>query len=625
MSTPSAEVALQVAANSAAAQLDMFTRKFKQMSQEMSSEIRKTNQEARRANEQTKKTAESAGESGKGFSVWSSDIIKASIALYAMHAPIKILNGMVNLVKQEIMDVIELAEKSANRQVPFQHKFMNLIRNIPANENAEQLAPIIHKMIMDSSVSDKVALVDMIEAAASSTAGMDYLERVKIGMPVFESRPDLVAGDQGALKALSSAVVYLHSIFKEFGSTPQAQQSFLEKAKLATLIPEDEQFHKVLGTIPGEVAASFGKQYNEFEIMALATALNVASGDKEGPTTRTQVMNFIADLFTKFSAYKPEMKNKSLMEQLGFLQGTTAEAEKIRGELLGTLMNEGDLSAEEQTLVEMALAGDKGAKRELQDKPDITGRAKSKYVIAQLLKRASDINMADQDINYYMSVMTKGVNGAQPDLPIVMRPDGTVDVVASYAKSQQIGEQTSQFFKNSKLFQTAETSDSMLSALDTGRLGYAKWINGLRNQTHEILQSLGKGVISRGEESFSWMMSTKGTPKDQAIYHRDLLESVTKQYLARSMTLPSDFMPELIGDPMRERNRLPNAVNKIWGGGITDEEALRFGISSENQSLINRIDALIEQFQKIASGDKPLPVKDTAKPRAEPRKGEWRP
>ncbi len=125
--TPSAEVTLQVAANSAAAQLEMFSRKFKQMQKEMA--------------EATKKTGQESKQSGASFSGWSSDILKASIAIYAMHAPMKALHTVAQMIADEWKSAIQVAEGFKNRQVPYQMQLMNMMFNMPGNEDVQAILP----------------------------------------------------------------------------------------------------------------------------------------------------------------------------------------------------------------------------------------------------------------------------------------------------------------------------------------------------------------------------------------------------------------------------------------------------------------------------------------------------
>jgi hypothetical protein len=370
--TPSAEVTLQVAANSAAAQLEMFSRKFKQMQKEMA--------------DATKRTAQEGKQAGSGFASWSSDIVKASVAIYAMHAPIKAMQTAVSMITAELENTIRISEGFKNRQIPYQQQLVNLMHSLPANEDKNIVIPAIDRMIKQSPILNKEALLKVVESAASSTVGMPYLERAEVAQRVAESRQDLLETDPASLEALAKAVVYNHKAFQELGSTTEAQQGMLQSAKAASLIQDNQQFYKTIGMLPGQIRSAYGDNYKQTEMLAVANAINIASGDTEGPVTVTQTFNMLADIITKLQR-APEYLDKTFMEQRGFIASLDPRATVIRKELLAAMEErDGALSDEEELLVEMALAGDPEAFKMFKDKPDFTGRARSRFVAMNLFQ-----------------------------------------------------------------------------------------------------------------------------------------------------------------------------------------------------------------------------------------------
>ena len=422
--TPSAEVSLQVAANSAAAQLEMFTRKFKQMQKEMA--------------DATKKTAQEGKQAGSGFASWSSDIVKASVAIYAMHAPIKAMQTAVGMITEELENTIRLAGEYQGRQMPFQNQLLNMMQNIPNNER-ESVISTVKEMILSSNVKDKTALARIVESAASSTVDMPYEDRARIAIEVAESRPDLMDMDQASLESLAKSVVYNQRAFADMGSTTYAQQGLLQAGKSTALIQDNALYYNSLGMLPGQIRNSFGKQFGQAELIAFISALNIASGDTQGPSTATQVNNFFADLATKL-ATTPDMQGKGLTEIGEWLRSDDSRASRIRGELLAAMEQQAseELSEEELMIIMGANEGDPWALKQLKDKPDLTGKAKLKFAVMQWLqprRPGQDAGSFDM-LSIYNKLITG--DGGEGELPIVLDEKGRVDERASYGKAEEL-------------------------------------------------------------------------------------------------------------------------------------------------------------------------------------------
>jgi hypothetical protein len=406
----------------------MFSRKFKQMQKEMA--------------DSTKKTAQEGKQAGEGFASWSSDIVKASVAIYAMHAPIKAIQTAAAMVNEEIANTIRLASEYQGRQVPYQQQLMNMMFNLPANEDAEMIKTSLDRMVKESKIGNKDALLKIVESAASSTVDMPYLERAKIAIDVAESRPDLMGMDQPSLEALTKAVVYNQKAFADMGSTTQAQQGMLQAAKSAALVQDNALYFNNLGMLPGQIRNSFGKQYGQAELLAFISALNIASGDTQGNITSTQTANFFSDLTTKLTSV-PEMKGKTLNEQLSFLRSADPRAGRIRGELLAA-MEERDatqLSEEDRMILELADLGDEWALKQLKDKPDLTGRSKSKFALMQMIQPegAKGDGSAFNMLTIYNALLHGSKeSGGMGELPMVVDAQGRVDEAASYRKAEEL-------------------------------------------------------------------------------------------------------------------------------------------------------------------------------------------
>jgi hypothetical protein len=186
---------------------------------------------------------------------------------------------------------------------------------------------------------------------------------------------------------LTKSVVYNQKAFQDLGSTTAAQQGMLQAAKSAALIQDNEAYYKHLGMLPGQVRNSFGQQYGQIETLLFTSALNIAAGDTEGPMTATQVNNFYADLKNKFASI-PEMRDKTLVEQRAFLRGNDPRAERVRSELLAMMEERAveGLSEEDKMTIELANLGHKESLQKLKDRPDLTGRSKTKFAVMQFIQ-----------------------------------------------------------------------------------------------------------------------------------------------------------------------------------------------------------------------------------------------
>jgi hypothetical protein len=688
--TPSAEVTLQVAANSAAAQLEMFSRKFKQMQKEMA--------------DATKKTAQEGKQAGNGFASWSSDIVKASVAIYAMHAPIKAMQTAVSMITAELENTIRISEGFKNRQIPYQQQLVNLMHSLPANEDKEIIIPALDSMIRKSPISNKEALLKVVESAASSTVGMPYLERAEVAQRVAESRQDLLETDPASLEALAKAVVYNHKAFQELGSTTEAQQGILQSAKAASLIQDNQQFYKTIGMLPGQIRSAYGDNYNQAEMLAVANAINIASGDTEGPVTVTQTFNMLADIITKLQR-APEYLDKTFMEQRGFIASQDPRAEVIRKELLAAMEErDGALSDEEALLVEMALAGDPEAFRMFKDKPDFTGRARSRFVAMNLFQPDHlRVKVREFDAYGILKTLLEGEPGKPGlgEMPIVLNSSGTIDDKRTYQEAAKLIRDRDKFAAESPLFKEMRLEQDMKVAQENIKMHSGSIRGQYQNVVDTLMNAAGPGSTMSSNwpktyyqggifSPFQWEYSWQQSESDVGKFFKRQIAQQLRAVIARGYgELPTKEMPgeNRYGWLDRQVMRSPLNIAREFerrDGKFGPEEASYFGLSAntlEKMKALFDLHRKIESFEEKAkqaleaekqrqsnlsfnsmipsvgsptvqldaesrnavrqvfesvsmlmgflapaiSGEKPLAVKDSNKPRTEPAKGDWAP
>jgi hypothetical protein len=566
-------------------------------------------------------------------------------------------------------------------------QLMNMMFNMPGNENVQDILPKLDEMIKNSRVTDKAALARIVESAASSTVDMPYLERAQISVDIAESRPDLMEFDQNSLEALAQATVYNQKAFQGKGSTTRAQQGLLQAAKSAALISDNERYFSTLGMVPGQIAATFGEQYGQNEVIAFLSALNIASGDTQGNISATQSFNFLSDLFTKFATV-PEMKTKTLNEQLDFLSGDDPRAERLRGELLASMeKNFGGLSEEEQMIVEMANMGHPEALRELKDKPDLTGRARSKFAVMQLIQpKAAQTEEGAFSIKKIYNALLRGDAGGQGlgELPIVADESGRVDEAASYRLAEQLLSQRISISRNAPQFNTANLNTGMKIAKENIDINSAKAIRGLRQTLIDTMKSSGGSTTYYENQllsPFMWreMMVDQSNPNElgdfyQQEINRQIITGVFKRGLHEKKPVyppgMSIFDQMLTADPREPATKLFNQ------GYLTEQQQAMYGLSDESvkkaeellslwqeierlqnpnkpeippivkpkafeneapkvelndeakaavKQLTESMNDLMDKIAKAITGESPLTVREKDKPRTEPAKGDWAP
>lgn len=605
--TPSAEISLQVAANTAAAQLEMFSRKFKQMQKDMANS--------------TKQTAQEAKQAGSTFSNWSGDVLKASVALYAMHAPIKAVQAAASLVREEIENTIRVSEGFKNRQVPYQNKLVNLMQSLPANENKEQVMGELDKMLKKSNVANKELLVDIVESAASSTVGMPYLERAKVAIFAAEQRQDLLKSDPQSLEALAKAMVYNHKAFEDLGSTMEGQMGLLQTGKAASLIQDNQKFYSTIGLVPGQVRSAFGSQYSQAEILAVANAINIASGDTEGATTSTQVFNMIADIITKFTTV-PEMRNKTLLEQIDFISSSDPRADRIRGELLAAMEeNHGELSPDEEALIAAANMGDPEALRQFKDRPDLTGRARLKFVVMNLFQPAESRNSGEFDAYSILKTLIQG-DPNKPglgEMPIMLDESGKIDSKKTYEESAKLIQERAKFTKESPVFKDLQLEQKVETAREKIAMSSSSLRGQYENVVNTLMDAAGPGSFFSSNwphtyyrsnlSPFRFQYGWQETDEDVAKFYKQHIALQLRAVIQRGYgELPTKMMPgeNRYGWFDRQVMRSPVQIAKEYerqGGRFSPEMASYFGLSEDTQEKMNSLYDLyreIESFEKKA-------------------------
>lgn len=607
MATPSADVQLRVAANSAAAQMDKFARDFKRMTQQMKD-----------ATSDANRTIKSQSGGTSPFSSWISDVTKVGAALLGVNGAVAAIQKVAQLVSNEFEAIQQRAEWASQRQVPYQLRLANMIHNLPSDEDPGAILAAVDGMIKSSNVANKQQLTAVLEAAASSTADMPYLERVKVGLAVAESRPDLLEQNVDALSALAQATVYNQRLFQKEGSTPLAQQGLLQSFKTATLIAGDQQAYQNLGKIGGQVRAVYGENYNQLEVMALTAALNLAAGDSEGAITNTQIFNFLGDLRNEFAKRKPDMADKSLFKQLKFLEGSDPTAQDIRHELLGSLEKRtaGETTPDEEAAILSALRGSEV------EKAKITGRARSKFAIAQLLQAEGTDATVEGGIKHYLKSMSSG------ELPIVMDQSGEVDVAKSYARAEELMRKRIEFIQQAPQLESASLAVKFDTAAETADITSKEALLGMRREKFmPLLQRLGVSALDRsfiGVESWG----SAGDPKSMAAFMAAQLEGRRRNLVSQEANsnemAPAYFELGQNGIGGRwtlRRNRTERERDEYLSavaGKVAPEDAQRFGMSEDTRALLNNVNQLINELREISSGRRTLSTKDTSKPKSQP-------
>lgn len=568
MSKPSADVVFNVAAQRATAQLTMFTNAMKKQLRELGQE------------------KEKLGKTGaRPFQGWADDIGRASLAMLKIAGPLGAAMGIVELIRKECQQIVELGREARAAQVPYQAKLLGLANSLPANEDPAVALKAIDQLIMNSKVADRGALVDVIAAASGKAAGMPSAERAKIAIEVAEENPQLMQNGGQAAGIVAAQVALGQVVFGANGATVDSQQRLIHQGLSNSAVDDIGLYSENLfGKAPGMKNA-----FNVSQLDALAAMHAVGNTimDTEGTLTEQAVTSMFGAMKKGEQRFGFKLPN-DLAGKLEFLQSNDPKANEFRKFVSGAYMEGFELTDAERA--EMSAADLNKALD-----PHITGlRTKTIHAVLGLFQPKGK---------------AEHVGGAKHNLQVARQELGLVagkTEAQNYAALDEAWDTSQQKLKDTGLFNELHADaggKGVANVFDlTGNAPYGQYFDEGPGGHQELMRKSGvPWSVRRVRKWAAWWSIGKDDPTAANT-------AMANEQLER--------MAFLAGPQA-------NQEFQTWRpGGLDDAEAARFGIGKETQAQINAllvsIESLVEQIKQQQNGQ-PQKVEIVNQPPAQPR------
>lgn len=508
MATPTADIRLQVASNSAAAAMDLMTNKMKRMMKEMETG--------------SEKVGRKAGKTDRTIGTWAGSIAKASANLLVMGTALSGAYGVVQLISQEMQNQVDISQKLRDRQVPYQDKLKQvLFEAVPATVgDREAFIKDIDKRLSDVGIQDKTAGLQVIETVMSAMGDASVDKKINFAMDIITGRRDRMnAASVDEMKALTSAASMAQLLYEDQGSTALAQMGLMNRAKVFSAADETSAFVNNIAPV-GNKLRQFGA--TQVEALTFAAALSNALNDRTGQLVDTAGQNIAAKMKlveTRFGA--EEMKGLSFTQRRDFIRGDSEKAKQIRDYVLGAFSSELDVDPDELSMMsESEFSKRFGAK--------LGGRAKTMYVAMQWFQKQGLADFQGSLNQLYDSGLSQV--GAKFAAPGVIDQRGTYAAAeAAFREDMRIANTSQAFRASTNEMFNQQTVESLRQ--NRGNELFAELVTP-GSKMDEILQMAGISGVDRmmnrtmRSQGAFWM----GAPS----YEQSLLASQSDLELARN-------------------------------------------------------------------------------------------
>ena len=525
MSGPSADVRLNVAASSAAAQLEVMTRQFKRMGKQ-------AGQAASDVNRKGKQT-------GKTFNSWSANLGKSALAAGGVGTAVSAVLSVSRLVTAELENQVALSNQVKQKQQPYQESLrMFHLENVPQTvANRMEFTDQVDEVIQGVGVQDKTAALDIVKTFMSSMGNAAPQERVDAAKEFMELNRHLINQTQiESAKSMSSTIAAAQLLYAKEGSTVTSQTGLLFQALTSSMVSDKQAFANNIAPV-GNKLNILGS--NQVEGLALAAALSNRMNDQTGALVDTASANILAKLKMVESRFGIESGGKSLLERQAFIRSDDPKAIQARKHLLGAFnaeVSDGQMSAEE-----MSLLSDAQKNKALL--PKLGGRAKTLFAAMEFFQAEGHGDGKGELNDLFRSAF--GEMGA------VMESKNRVNVQATYDRLASSYRDEVQATYDNDLFSVANQGLSHAQGLET------------------IIQSKSKAQALFSE------MTTPGSDFDQILLQADssffssLPRSINRGLHSITFS-PDDYEGQLEA----KRFDLASALQSEFLTGITRDQIL---------------------------------------------------
>lgn len=579
MGSPTADVRLNIAANSAAAQFDMMAARAKRMTSQMKAG--------------TDSVGKSSKKAGSEFGKWAGGIGKAIGSMALMVVAFKGVQTVVEAIGDEFQKMIDLSNNAKDRQVPYQQRLRTMLfQSIPADvQDKEAVIAEIDRRIKGSSVRDKSALAAIVQKTISTMGTMPIMDRVDFGLAMGEARRDMIGGeDQSALEAFAGVAGAAHMRLAGEGSTPNAQLGLMQKTITASAVSDMNSFAQNLAPTINKLVNSFG--LNQVEAAAVVSGFSTALDDLSGELTGTAAMNSMKvfrEAQQRFGI-KPG-KDEGFFEQQSFMRGSDPKAKSARKWMLGQFESGiPDLTDFERENMSQAMLNKAFT-------PRVPGRAKTKFTQMQMVQ---PLGAAD-----YEGSLNQLMKDVLPQLGAVMK-NGKIDMRATYRNLERIEKDNHRIAYESRLFATANREQATAEAREGVHNAKVNTLVGdLASDESEFTQFIKEaGMPWINRELNQWSSSFKGgeSLEDSLERQKNMLEATRGFHLTdkRSEIGGSFALEGTIGNWVRRHGSVE---------GLYESDSLRsLGFSEETvksmKAIQERLDQVVSELQILRTEQK---------------------
>lgn len=575
MGSPTADVRLNIAANSAAAQYDMLAARMKRMLKTMGD-----------GTDDVKKKSKDAGSE---FGRWAGGLGKAAGSIALMGLAFKGVQTVVEAISDEFQKMIDLSNNAKERQVPYEDRLKSfLFQSTPAVvKDPEKFVKTIDDMIQKSSVRDKSAALEIIQTTMSTMGAMEPMERAEFGLAIAQGRRDLLGGsEQDALKAFAGVSGMAHLAFKHQGSTPLAQLGLMQKTITSSAVADMTSFSRNIAPLGNKLQDQFG--WNQIEGLAFGSALSTALNDQTGQLVETVGTNIASKLFMAEKRFGIDAEGKSAFERQAMIRSDDPRAKEARH----YLMRQFELESEQLSESDRAMMSEAALNKEFL--PKLGGRAKTLFTSMQFFQPQGTAD-DEKSLNHLFRAAVGDMGGVWSNKDVV-------DMKASYARLEAMERENQRLAQESPLFKSAsrdmETKtalEGVLQAQDNTAIGE---VATSESEFNKLIRSTGKNWLDRKvDETKAWFSGSESL-EDSLVRQQEIIKGARRQLLYReSVKEGIRFNPQFDAPLMKDPSQFFSAEN-LKKLGFDETTVQSAGALSE------KLDSIVRELQLLRAEQK---------------------
>lgn len=480
MSSPSADVRLNVAASSAEASLARFSAKFNRMMKQAAGATGKVNNKAK--------------QTGTGFNTWSAGIIKSTANMVAMGTAITAVYTTSQLITAELNDAVQLSGRVHRKQETYQQSLKKFsFSNIPATvKDRDGFLANVDKTVKGSGVEDQTSALDIIRTFMSTMVDPKSENRVAAAGEFLANNRHLInANDIETAKSLAAVTALAQNNYATQGSNIQAQVGLMNQANNIAATADPNNFATNIAPTGNKLKALGA---NQIEALALSASMSTALNDQTGQLVETATANIAGKLKLVESRFGIETKGKTFLERQAFIRSDDPKAVAARKHLLGSF-NIINANGDTETLTDEERASLTAAQKNRKLLPKLGGRAKTLFTAMEFFQKEGTAD-GEGSLNAMFKNAIKELGG-------VYKAKNQIDVQATYQQAAKRQSTLVANAENNPMFQVANQAldyrtmtESNLQSKERAQTLFAQMTE-VDSDYDKFLQSQGVGSTSR--------------------------------------------------------------------------------------------------------------------------------